>query len=105
MELQRRRHSAFNFAWRKIAMMWGYGPDSGMMGWSYGAFGVFHMILWIVIVGSIIAAVIWFVRAPGANRSFLRPSSGLQVLEERYARGEINRDEYLQKKEDICANL
>jgi CRP/FNR family transcriptional regulator, dissimilatory nitrate respiration regulator len=25
-------------------------------------------------------------------------SSGLDVLEERYARGEINRDEYLQKK-------
>jgi len=30
-----------------------------------------------------------------------RRSPGLDVLEERYARGEINRDEYLQKKKDI----
>ena len=30
-----------------------------------------------------------------------RRSSALDVLEERYARGEINRDEYLEKKRDI----
>jgi putative membrane protein len=30
-----------------------------------------------------------------------RRSPGLDVLEERYARGEINRDEYLEKKRDI----
>jgi len=30
-----------------------------------------------------------------------RRSSGLDVLEERYARGEINRDEYLEKKRDM----
>ena len=28
-------------------------------------------------------------------------SAGLEVLEERYARGEIKREEYLQKKKDI----
>ena len=28
-------------------------------------------------------------------------SAGLDVLEQRYARGEINRDEYLQKKQDL----
>ena len=30
-----------------------------------------------------------------------RRSPGLRVLEERYARGEIERDEYLQKKKDL----
>ena len=30
-------------------------------------------------------------------------SSSLHVLDERYARGEINREEYLQKKQDILA--
>jgi putative membrane protein len=30
-----------------------------------------------------------------------RRSSGLDVLEERYARGEIHRDEYMEKKKDI----
>jgi putative membrane protein len=36
-------------------------------------------------------------RAPPAERR----SPGLDALEERYARGEIDRDEYLQKKKDI----
>jgi putative membrane protein len=85
--------------------MWG--PDWGMMhGWGgYGWMGPLHTISWIVVVLVAIALVVWFLRS-GAQRS---PSSvrseqrspGLDVLEERYARGEINRDEYLQKKRDI----
>ena len=85
-------------------MMWGYGPDWGMMGWGYGAFGLFHMISWIIILGLIVAAAIWLVRTmaeSGAHQPHARRSPGLDVLEERYARGEINRDEYLQKKQDI----
>ena len=40
--------------------------------------------------------------APGVKgQGMERRSSGLDVLEERYARGEINRDEYLEKKRDI----
>jgi putative membrane protein len=47
--------------------------------------------------------VIWALRAimgVGLHHG-PRRSSGRDVLEERYARGEINRDEYLQKKKDI----
>jgi putative membrane protein len=54
----------------------------------------------------IIAVVVWIVRyaAGGGGRPPLseRRSPGLDVLEERYARGEISRDEYLQKKRDIA---
>ena len=89
-------------------MMWGYGPDWGMMGgpWGgYGGWGPIGMILWIVILALVIAAVVWFVRAmthPGHQLPIVgRRSSGLDVLEERYARGEIKRDEYLEKKHDI----
>jgi len=47
---------------------------------------------------------VWFVRSQsliGSQRSLERSSPALEVLEERYARGEINREEYLQKKRDI----
>jgi putative membrane protein len=74
-----------------------YGP--GMMGWGYG-FGLLHMIIWLVILAAIVAGVVWLVRT-GALQVSARRSPGLQVLEERYARGEINRDEYLRKKQDI----
>ena len=81
-------------------MGYGYGPQWGMMG-GYGGFG---MIIWIVILIAIVALVVWLVRSPassGMHHLAPRRSSGLDVLEERYARGEINRDEYLQKKKDI----
>lgn len=79
---------------------YGYGPQWGAMG-GYGGFG---MIIWVVILIAIVAFVAWLVRAQapsGMHHPPLRRSSGLDVLEERYARGDISRDEYLQKKKDI----
>ena len=76
-----------------------YGP--GMMGWGYGyGFGLLHMLIWLVLLAAIVAGVVWLVRT-GALQFSARRSPGLQALEERYARGKINRDEYLQKKRDI----
>src|ERR1019366_1136950 len=76
-----------------------YGP--GMMGWGYGyGFGLLHMLIWLVLLAAIVAGVVWLVRT-GAVPFCARRSPGLQVLEEGYARGEINRDEYLQKNQDI----
>lgn len=64
----------------------------------------FGFIFWLAILASIIAGVMWFLRSQsdtGSQRSRDSSSTGLDVLEERYARGEIDRDEYLQKKRDI----
>lgn len=87
-------------------MGYGYGPQWGMMGgygWGYG-YGLLHMVVWVVVLIAIIAGAIWLVRSlagTGGSTARLQRSTGLDVLEERYARGEINRDEYLQKKKDI----
>jgi putative membrane protein len=68
-----------------------------MMGdWSFMGLG---FIFWLAILAALVAAAVWFMRsqqgaAPGRSDS-------LQILEERYARGEIDRDEYLQKRRDI----
>jgi len=72
-----------------------------MMGWGYSyGFGLFHMIIWLVILAAIVAGVVWLART-GTLPFSARRSPGLQALDERYARGEINRDEFLQKKQDI----
>jgi putative membrane protein len=86
-------------------MMWGHGIW-GMGPWGgYGGFGGFGMIFGIIILVVIIAALVWFARGMSSSGQQLplagRRSSGLEVLEERYARGEIQRDEYLEKKRDI----
>jgi putative membrane protein len=70
--------------------------DWMMNGW--GSMGGFGFILWLVILALIIAGVVWFVRSQPIGQ---RRSMGLDMLEERYARGEITRDEYLQMKRDI----
>ena len=89
-----------SFGW--LAMMW-----NGMMGdwdgWTW--FWPFHFIFPLLFLAIIVTVVVLLVRfmTGWSNRS-LRPERrppGLDVLEERYARGEINRDEYLQKKHDI----
>jgi putative membrane protein len=81
----------------------GYGNHWGMMDWGMGGFWPFGMIIWIIIIIAIIALISWAVHAlPSSSRSEgKRTPSALDVLEERYARGEIGRDEYLQKKSDI----
>jgi putative membrane protein len=58
-----------------------------------------------IVLVLIVALIVWMFRS--GTRAGLPPprserrSPGLEVLEERYARGEINRDEYLEKKRDI----
>jgi putative membrane protein len=66
----------------------------------------FGFIVWLAVLVALIAAAVWFVRTMG-QRSDGRPpaerrSTGLEALDERYARGEISREEYLQKKRDIA---
>lgn len=88
-------------------MGYGYGPQWGMMGgWGYGyGYGLAHMAVWLVILVAIIVGVVWLVRSlvmSDGRNAMPRHSAGLDVLEERYARGEIKRDECLEKKRDIA---
>jgi uncharacterized membrane protein len=63
----------------------------------------------LLIVGIVIAITAWYVqhkwrrrlRAMAAIRE--RDCTGLELLSRRYARGEIDRDEYLEKRNDILA--
>jgi putative membrane protein len=77
-----------------------------MMGWGNGGFWPFGMIIWLVIIVGILALVSWGVSALSSRGrdEDARPASALDTLEQRYARGEIGRDEYLQKKADIFSH-
>jgi putative membrane protein len=80
-------------------MMW-----NGPFGDGWGWFWPFHFVIPLLFWALIVAAVVWVVRYTtngGEYPRVARRPPGLDVLEERYARGEINRDEYLQKKKDI----
>jgi putative membrane protein len=77
----------------------------GMMGpGMMGGFGWMWLIpvFWILILGLIIWAVIAAVRRPGESDSSARSAdSALELLKKRYARGEIDKQEYEEKKKDL----
>ena len=84
----------------------GYRHGYGMMGGYGGGFGPgpIGLIFMAVVLIAIIVGVVWMVRslaAPHAHHMMPKRSAGLEVLEERYARGEVPREEYLEKKKDI----
>lgn len=81
-------------------MMWNYGYDCGlMMGW--GGWGLFSMIFgWIFIVAVVILFVKWITR-DSAGKWRHNNKSAIDILEERYARGEIDKKEFEEKSQDI----
>ncbi len=76
-----------------------------MMGWTDGygwmGFGGIVMILfWVLVIGGAVALVRWFgMRDRDGSES--RRRTPLEILQERYARGEIEREEYEQKRRDL----
>ena len=82
-------------------MMYWYG--SGMSGWGYALMTVSMILFWGAVIFGIAALVRYFGRsgqppaAPSPPQSAESPSSPERLLAERFARGEINEDEYRQR--------
>ncbi len=68
-----------------------------------GSMGGFMGFGWIVILIAIVAVVWLLMRGPFAGGAQTERRSALDILKERYARGEIGREEFEQKKRDLEA--
>jgi uncharacterized membrane protein len=61
----------------------------------------------IIIVAIAIGCTVWYMQHRSRRRArvlAMQHTSGLELLAKRYARGDIDRDEYLQMKADILNN-
>ncbi len=77
-------------------MMWGC-PWCG--GFGYGGFGWLWGILWLALMAWLVYAL---VRAlSGSAPSVGREDRALEILKERYARGEIDRETFEQMRRDL----
>lgn len=74
-------------------MMYGYDHGAWMFG---GWLGM--LLIWLVPFVLLLAAIKYLVTGskPGSQNK-----TPLEILEETYARGEISRDEFLQKRDDL----
>lgn len=76
--------------------------DMNDYGWGWMVFGGIHMLLfWIFIILAIVAMMKWLGSRSSGDGAARTDKTALQVLQERYARGEIDREEYLRIKADL----
>lgn len=81
-------------------MGWGWG---GGTGWGWSILGGVHMILWwVLLILGIVVLSRWLVRGFSRDSGDIG-NRALDILKERYARGEIGKDEFEQKKHDLQA--
>ena len=69
-------------------------------GWGMGFGGPFMIVLWVLVIVGVVVLVKWLVDPSSAGKG-TRDKSALEILRARYARGEINREEYEEKRRDL----
>jgi putative membrane protein len=69
-------------------------------GWGMGFGGPFMILFWILVIVGVVVLVKWLLDQSSTGKGS-RDKSALEILRERYARGEINREEYEQKRRDL----
>jgi putative membrane protein len=81
---------------------WNMGP--GMMGgWGMGWFGgIFMIVFWILILVGLVFVIRWLVQTTSKKGdSGQRGSRAIDILKERYARGEIDKAQFEAMKRDL----
>src|SRR3989344_6576868 len=95
-----------------VNMMWGgwsapFGgnnsTNNNMMNFGFGPFGgfgwIFMVLWWVLIIAGIVALIKWLTsQSRGTHHD---EKSTLEILQERYAKGEINKQEFEEKKKDL----
>ncbi|MCL4417412.1 MAG: SHOCT domain-containing protein [Actinobacteria bacterium] len=78
-----------------------------MWGWPMMAFGGIGMILsfvfFVLIVIGIILLIVWLVKRTGNNITDKTGKHSLEILKERYAKGEITKEQYDDMKKELMS--
>ena len=78
---------------------WGRGGHP--MWWIWGTWGIGMMLFMLVFWGLVITAIVLGIRWLVSQGKESRSDTALEILRQRYARGEINREEFEAKKRDL----
>lgn len=79
-------------------MMEGFGGGAGA-----GAGMFFGPLLWVLVIVAAVVFVVWFTQKSGQTVSGGTHETALEILKKRYALGEINEEEYSERKKIILS--
>ena len=95
----------FDLALAQPGQYGGRCPGFGMMGgWGMGWLGMILMAaFWILVIVGLVFLIRWLIQTTGTGREARQGGSrALEILRERYARGEIDKNEFETKKKDLA---
>lgn len=69
--------------------------------WGMGINMLFMLLLWIIAIIGIVFLVKWVLEQTTTRQRGTSEESALDILKKRYARGEIDKEEYEEKKKDL----
>ena len=78
---------------------WGWGMHPGW--WMWGAGGLVMMFMMLVFWGLVVTGIVLGIRWLARQGREERPDRALDILRERYARGEINKEEFDARRWDL----
>lgn len=78
-------------------MGWNWGYNNSMM---FGFGWIFMVLFWALVLAGIVYLV--KVLSCGTGRGELKDKAPLDILKERYAKGEIDKKEFEEKKKDLA---
>ena len=95
--------SIWNFAFAYGA---GEGNSMGpwMMNWGYSmgwCWMIIMAVFWISVIVGIVFLIRWIILSTNKGRETKPEDSAIEILKRRYAKGEINKEEFEEKKKDL----
>lgn len=80
----------------------GWNGMNGYRAWpcpmGYGSIGGIMMVLWIIVIG---ALIYWIIKMGSEGKFSSTEPNALEVLKQRYAKGEISKDEFESMKQTL----
>ena len=86
-------------AWAQERGDWGWGMHP--MSWMWGGWGLAMMLMMLVFWGALIVGIVLAIRWLAGQGGRASSDRALDILRERYARGEIDMDEFEAKRRDL----